>query len=168
MVVASSASPSGEAEWASALSRKRVAATVLFTDATGRVLLVEPTYKPRWELPGGAVEGDESPWQAAGREIAEELGVDQRPGRLLVMDYAPAVPGRTEGVIAVFEGGVLAESVAAAIRLPAEELRSFAFVEPAVLAEFLPPVLVRRAVAAKQARDEGRTLYLEDGYLITG
>lgn len=161
-------SPLGESEWEAALSRKRIAATVLFTDATGRVLVVEPTYKPRWELPGGAVEGDESPWQAAGREIEEELGVEQRPGRLLVIDYVPASPERTEGVITVFEGGVLAESAAAAIRLPAEELRSFAFVEPAGLADFLPPVLVRRAVAAKQARDEGRTLYLEDGYLVTG
>jgi len=160
--------PVGESEWAGGLSRKRVAATVLFTDAGGRVLVVEPTYKPRWELPGGAVERDESPWQAAGREIGEELGVEQRPGRLLVMDYVPTAPGRTEGVIMVFEGGVLAESAAAAIRLPAEELRSFAFVELAGLADFLPPILVRRAAAAIRARDEGRTLYLEDGYLISG
>lgn len=158
----------GESEWANALPRKRIAATVLFTDATGRVLVVEPTYKPRWELPGGSVEGDESPWHAAVREIVEELGVEQRPGRVLVIDYVPASSGRTEGVVTVFEGGVLAESTAAAIRLPAEELRNFAFVEPDGLAAFLPPYLVRRAVAAKQARDEGRTLYLEDGYRITG
>lgn len=150
------------------LARKRVAATVLFTDAGGRVLVVEPTYKPRWELPGGAVERDESPWHAAGREIEEELGVEQRPGRMLAIDYVPAAPGRTEGVITVFEGGVLAESAAAAIRLPAGELRSYAFVEPAGLADFLPPLLVRRAMAAKRARDEGRTLYLENGYLVAG
>ena len=87
---------------------------------------------------------------------------------MLVLDYVPAASGRTEGLIAVFEGGVLAESAAAAIRLPADELRSFAFVEPEELAAFLPPWLVRRAMAAKRARDEGRTLYLEDGYLVSG
>jgi 8-oxo-dGTP diphosphatase len=150
------------------LPRKRVAATVLFTDYAGRVLVVEPAYKSRWELPGGAVEGDESPWQAAAREVGEELGVARSPGRMLLMDYVPSDPGRTEGVITVFDGGVLAESAVAAMRLPADELRSFAFVCPESLAAFLPALLARRAVAAKRARDEHRTFYLEDGYLVTG
>lgn len=35
-------------------ARKRVAADVLIRDASGRVLLVNPTYKPGWDLPGGA------------------------------------------------------------------------------------------------------------------
>jgi 8-oxo-dGTP pyrophosphatase MutT (NUDIX family) len=48
---------------------------MLFTDRQGRVLVVNPTYKPRWELPGGAGEEDESPGTAAVREIAEELGI---------------------------------------------------------------------------------------------
>lgn len=145
-----------------------MAATVLFTDDAGRVLVVEPTYKPRWELPGGAVEGDESPWQAAAREVAEELGVESRPGRILVIDYVPADTERTEGVITVFDGGVLAESSVAAIRLPSDELRDFTFVGTDSLSAFLPDLLARRAVAAKQARDEHRTFYLENGYLITG
>lgn len=43
------------------LNRKRMAAGVLFRDVLGRVLLVEPSYKPNWEIPGGAVEADEPP-----------------------------------------------------------------------------------------------------------
>lgn len=34
-------------------ARKRVAADVLLRDPSGRVLLVNPTYKPGWDLPGG-------------------------------------------------------------------------------------------------------------------
>ena len=68
-VVGTFASGPDESEWEGGPARKRMAATVLFTDAQGRVLVVEPTYKPRWELPGGAVERDESPWRAAGREV---------------------------------------------------------------------------------------------------
>ncbi|HEY9339368.1 MAG TPA: NUDIX hydrolase, partial [Kribbella sp.] len=44
-----------------------MAAGVLFRAVDGRVLLVEPSYKPNWEIPGGAVEADESPWAAAAR-----------------------------------------------------------------------------------------------------
>ena len=46
---------------------------MLFRDRADRVLLVEPSSKPNWELPGGAVEADETPWGAARRELAEPL-----------------------------------------------------------------------------------------------
>ncbi|MGW1061169.1 NUDIX domain-containing protein [Micromonospora rubida] len=53
------------------LPRKRMAAGLLITDADERVLLVEPVYKAEWEIPGGCVEADESPHQAAIRECRE-------------------------------------------------------------------------------------------------
>jgi 8-oxo-dGTP diphosphatase len=46
---------------------------VLFRDAAGRVLLVKPTYKNGWEIPGGYVDAGESPRAAAAREVKEEL-----------------------------------------------------------------------------------------------
>lgn len=127
--------------------------------------MVEPTYKPRWELPGGAVEDGESPWTAARREVAEELGLERAPGRLLVMDYVPAGAERSEGVAAVFDGGVLPASVQ--LRLPPGELRWHAFVEPDQLGSYLPALLARRAVAAMTARASGKTGYLENGWPVT-
>jgi 8-oxo-dGTP diphosphatase len=56
-------------------SRAYVAAGVLFFDDTGRVLLVQPTYKDYWDIPGGYVETGETPAQTAAREIHEELGI---------------------------------------------------------------------------------------------
>jgi 8-oxo-dGTP diphosphatase len=50
-----------------------VAAGVLFVDEQERVLLVRPTYKAYWEIPGGYVDEGESPLQACTREVAEEL-----------------------------------------------------------------------------------------------
>jgi NUDIX domain len=41
---------------------------VFFRDEQSRVLVVETTYKPEWEIPGGGVEADETPWAAATRE----------------------------------------------------------------------------------------------------
>ena len=140
---------------------KRSAATMLFTDAAGRVLVVKPTYKPRWELPGGAVEDDESPGAAATREIAEELGIDRPAGALLALDYVPGAAGRTEGLVVVFDGGTITDP--AALRLPADELSDVAFVAADRLGDYLPPLQARRAVAGLRARAAGRAIYLEDG-----
>jgi 8-oxo-dGTP diphosphatase len=143
------------------LPRKRAAATMLFTDPDGRVLVVKPTYKPLWELPGGAVEDGESPRAAAAREIAEELGIARAAGALLAVDYVPAGEARTEGLIVVFDGGTLADT--GQLRLPADELSDWAFVEPDHIAQYLPALQARRAQAALLARARGNAMYLEDG-----
>ena len=43
------------------LPLKRVGAGLLIRNRHGRVLVVDPTYKDAWEIPGGMVEVDESP-----------------------------------------------------------------------------------------------------------
>jgi 8-oxo-dGTP diphosphatase len=146
------------------LPRKRAAATVLFTDLHGRVLVVKPTYKPRWELPGGAVEDDESPQQAAAREVLEELHLDCAPGRLLALDYVSAATSSagTDGLVVVFDGGSITDP--ATLQLAADELSASTFADPAALDQYLPPLQARRAVAALDARATQRTVYLEDGW----
>jgi 8-oxo-dGTP pyrophosphatase MutT (NUDIX family) len=54
-----------------------MAAGVLLTDAAERVLIVEPVYKDYWEIPGGTVDANESPYAAACRELVEELGLSR-------------------------------------------------------------------------------------------
>lgn len=51
----------------------------------GRILLTQDTYKPGWKLPGGGVEANELILEALRREIREEVGLEIRPGRLLLM-----------------------------------------------------------------------------------
>jgi ADP-ribose pyrophosphatase YjhB (NUDIX family) len=151
------------ADYTATLPRKRMGAAVLFTDGAGRVLLVEPTYKEHWELPGGCVEADESPYDAATREVAEELGLAVTPGRLLVVDWVPPRPDRTEGVMVVFDGGTLAPERTADIRVPPAELRGWAWCTQAECGERLSPLLARRVCAALDAAGDGVARYLEDG-----
>ncbi|MFC0528655.1 NUDIX domain-containing protein [Phytohabitans kaempferiae] len=60
-------SPSGD--YTATLPRKRMGSAVLLRDGDDRILLVEPVYKDYWELPGVAVDADESPYDAAVREL---------------------------------------------------------------------------------------------------
>jgi ADP-ribose pyrophosphatase YjhB (NUDIX family) len=100
-----------------------MAAGALFRDGTGRVLLVDPTYKETWDLPGGAVEAEESPHAACRREVGEELGLDRPPGRVPAVDWVPSRPERPEGLIVVYDGGVLSAEEIAAIAVDTRNLR---------------------------------------------
>ena len=71
-----------QAEWAdyrNSRPAKRMGAGALLRDAQDRVL-VQPSYKPGWEVPGGVVEQIESPRAACSREPTEELGHMQSLG----------------------------------------------------------------------------------------
>lgn len=146
---------------AAPLPRRRVAAAMLLTDRAGAMLIVEPTYKPGFEIPGGVVEDGESPRAGAAREVAEELGIARTPGALLVVDHVPAAGRRTEGLVVVFDGGQVDDPTA--LVLARDELRSYAFVVPDRLGQFLPELQTRRALAALRARAERATVYLENG-----
>jgi 8-oxo-dGTP pyrophosphatase MutT (NUDIX family) len=142
-------------------------AGVLFTDAVGRVLLVEPVYKDYWEIVGGCVDQSESPRQAAVREVKEELGKTIAPGRLLVMDWVPPRLGRTDGVMFVFDGGALLdEQDTAGIRLPPDELRSWAWCTEEQIGERMSELLARRVIAALRAKAEGTMFDLENGFYV--
>jgi 8-oxo-dGTP diphosphatase len=132
---------------------------VLFTDAAGRVLLVKPTYKRGWDIPGGYVEPGESPRQAAVREVAEELGLDATVGRLLVVDWAPH-PDEGDKLLFVFDGGQLEESAVRRADVQAAEIAEVKFVAREELNDLLPERLRRRIT---RACDTTAGLYLEHG-----
>lgn len=94
------------ATYIAGLPRVLSAAATLFRDAEGRVLLVEPNYRPGWGLPGGTIECDdgETPRLGARRETLEEIGLDRAPGRLLAVDWVP-VPGHIPLVAYLYDGG---------------------------------------------------------------
>jgi 8-oxo-dGTP diphosphatase len=143
-------------------SRSYVAAGVLFFDDAGRILLVQPTYKDYWDIPGGYVETGETPAQAAAREVREELDIETPVGPLLVADWAPH-PDEGDKLLLIFDGGTLTADQTDGIRLQADELASYAFRDPAEAVTLLIPRLGRRVAAAIDAHQAGRTTYLECG-----
>ena len=132
------------------IAQPRVAAGALFTDPTGRVLLVRPVYKPGWDIPGGYLEPGESPRDACIREVREELGITPNPGE-------------GDKMLFVFDGGTLGTDQEALIQLQASELAEYAFTEADRLVDALAPRQSRRLGVALAARRVGHPLYAEHG-----
>jgi 8-oxo-dGTP diphosphatase len=145
-----------------ALPKKRMGAGCLFFNKHQELLLVKPTYKAGWEIPGGVVESNESPKQCCQREVAEEIGLKREIGPLLVIDYNYQNGSKTESLMFIFDGGVLQDEEIAAIQLPAAELSEFAFFSQDALPEAMTKSLKSRVLAAWQQRCENRACYLEN------
>ncbi|MEU2745727.1 NUDIX hydrolase [Streptomyces collinus] len=153
------------AAYIASLPRVLAGAAVLFRDGEGRVLLVEPSYREGWVLPGGTVESDdgETPRQGARRETAEEIGLDREPGRLLAVDWVHGT-GRPPVVAYLYDGGVLGDDEFKAIRLQEEELLSWRLVPRDELGGYLRGALGGRVLAALDVLADGSgTAELEDG-----
>ncbi|MFD4032964.1 NUDIX domain-containing protein [Streptomyces sp. NPDC058637] len=141
-----------------------VASGVLLFDEQDRVLLVDPTYKPGWEFPGGVVEPGEAPAEAGIREVAEELGLRLRTvPKLLVVDWEAPEPPAYGGLRFLFDGGLLPREDAAQLLLPGAELRGWRFVTEEEAAAMLPPTRLERLRWALRARERATVLNLEAG-----
>ncbi|MFF5230696.1 NUDIX domain-containing protein [Dactylosporangium sp. NPDC000521] len=143
--------------------RKRVSADVLFRDDGGRILLVDPQYKPAWDLPGGMVEANEPPLTAAIREVAEELGLEYAGGDLLVVDWVAPHEPWDDLLAFIFDGGVLSADQQRSIRLEDGELNAARFCTVPEARTLLRPYVSRRVDQALDAFATGRTHYLHDG-----
>jgi 8-oxo-dGTP diphosphatase len=144
------------------MATPRVAAGALFFDEEKRVLLVKPTYKNGWDIPGGYVEPGESPRNACLREVEEELGIAVEVENHLVVDWAPA---ETEGdkLLFVFDGGLLTSEIRETIVLADGELSDWSFVPSNALESYLNPRLTRRIRTAIQAKENSAPTYAEHG-----
>ncbi|HEV2375304.1 MAG TPA: NUDIX hydrolase [Streptosporangiaceae bacterium] len=143
-----------------------VSAGALIFGPSGGLLILKPTYKSGWTIPGGVMEADgESPWQACQREVREECGLDVRTGRLACMDFRPARHGRPGGIRFLFDCGVMDKASLAAIVLQPEEVSEYRVAPlPEALALLRPPV--RRRVRAACSRHG--FVYLENGRPVPG
>ncbi|HEY1096812.1 MAG TPA: NUDIX hydrolase [Alphaproteobacteria bacterium] len=153
-------------EYLQSLDKKPASAGMLFRNTQNEILLVEPTYKENWDIPGGVVEKNESPRKTAKREIKEELSLDIEPGALLCIDYKKLKDSDMDSYQMIFDGGILSDEQIALIRIDPEELRSCSFVSNAKAATLLRPTMNKRLNAAIDAQQNHCTYYLEGGQII--
>lgn len=143
--------------------RKRVGADVLIRDSRGRILLVDPAYKPNWDLPGGMAEANEPPAEAARRELKEELDLEIQIGKLLCVDWVAPHGPWDDSLMLIFDGGVLDAHQIDAIHLVDGELNSFEFCEVPEVGKRLRSYVWRRTEGALEGIRLGGAIYLHDG-----
>ncbi len=98
----------------------------MISDPAGRLLILKPTYKKGWTIPGGQIDAEgESPWDACRRETREECGLVVEQGRLACVDYLPPKPSRPGGVRFLFDCGTLPAGAFASIVLQEVEIEDF-------------------------------------------
>ena len=137
----------------------------LFRDGADGVLLVKPSYKDVWEIPGGAIEPGEAPRECCRRELVEELGLDLPIGRLLVIDWLPPADPAPDGWMFVYDGGVLSADVTDRIVLPPDELLEWRFVPLSDIDGYVSEFKARRLRVAFECAVRGETLDLEWGFV---
>jgi ADP-ribose pyrophosphatase YjhB (NUDIX family) len=144
-----------------AVPRVPVSAGALIYDEHGRLLILKPTYKSGWTIPGGQLEETgESPWEGCRRETFEECGLRIERGRLACVDFRRPRERGPGGVRFLFDCGRLGRDELAHVRLEPAEISEHRFVALEEAATLLRGP-VRRRVAAAVASEH--CVYLEDG-----
>jgi len=133
----------------------------LIFDRGGRLLILKPTYKKGWTIPGGIMEADgETPWEACQREVREETGLRVGQARLACVDFRRPKPGRPGGMRFLFDCGPLGGETLAALVLQEEEIAESRLLPVPEALPLLSKPVRRRVRAATRATG---VIYLEDG-----
>ncbi len=111
------------------LDKKPMGAGALFFNNKKELLILKPTYKNYWSIPGGVVDKNESPLEACTREIKEELALNIKIKKLLCMSYYHIKNKKGESIQFMFWGGILNSKQIAKIKLPEDEISEFKFVK---------------------------------------
>lgn len=146
-------------EYFKALPKKRMAGGVLLFNDKNELLIVKPSYKDHWSIPGGIVEDKESPTQAATRETKEEVGVDLRECRLLCLDYVSYKDEKDDSLQFIFYGGVLEDEK---IKIDQDEVEDYKFARMEDALPLLSKKLEKRLLKSLEAIRENKIFYLEN------
>lgn len=141
-------------------------AGALIRDPDGRVLILKPTYKKGWTIPGGQIDPTgESPWDACRRETEEECGLVVEQARLVCVDFLTPRPDRPGGVRFLFDCGAFSPTAFAHIRLQESEIEDHRLAELDEALELLSGPLRRRLSRSAGAK---HCVYLENGRPVPG
>ena len=153
-------------EYLKSLPRKRMAAGMIFMNEKKELLMLKSDYKDYWSIAGGVIEKNESPLQAAIRETKEEINIDVKQPRLLIIDYVSPKGNEDDNIVFIFYGGVLVQEDIDSIKLQEDEIEDYKFITEKDLKNYTSAKYMKRIPLALNAIKNNTTFYLEDGERI--
>ena len=140
--------------------RVPASAGALIYDEAGLLLILKPTYKKGWTIPGGQIDAGESPWEACMRETREECALEIDHARLACVDFLPARKDRPGGMRFLFDCGVLGAAILAQIEIDEIEIEDHRLAPLPEALELLSGPIGRRVGACAGKKS---CVYLENG-----
>lgn len=101
------------------LLRPTITGAIVLVRVNGALLLIRPSYRPWYTVPGGRVEHGEEPRLAAVRELHEEVGIAVAPDALLALGEFVVHHSYIEDHVHAFELRLAAEP---AVRIDSREV----------------------------------------------
>lgn len=145
------------------LAKRHMAAAVMIFNEKGELLVLKPSYRDNWLLPGGVVEHGETLLQAAVREVKEEIGVDMKIKSIRCVDMKPGQGMMPDSVQSIFESEIISNAQLSDIQLDNEEITEYAFLPLQEALKRITPTAAVRIGQALVAREQNTVFYLEDG-----
>ena len=142
--------------------RKGVSAAALIFNSKNELLIVRPSYKDHWSIPGGISEKGETPWETCLREVNEETGLNiEEQKKPLCVSYS-RFGGEREYIQFIFYGGILKDEELCNIKIDGEEILEHKFVGLDEISGFLSERTSKRVLEAARAGKENRLIYGEE------
>ena len=141
---------------------KRVSSIGFILNEEQKVLLVKPSYYKFWHLPGGFVDEHESPLQAISREIKEEINLNLKPERLMMVDYETGSEQTKEVLVFIFDFGIVNQHSFSGLKVDNTEIIDFGFFEMAEALRLVGPERSNRLEICFQARQNAEFYYLNN------
>jgi len=141
--------------------QKRWWAWALFFDTQWNILLLEPSYKDDWEIPGGIIEDNESPKEACEREVYEELWLETNVWNLLCLEYQRE---EDDSYMFIFDGWIISDTEIEEIVLQVSEILSYHFLSLEEIKNKVLDKMFIRIQKAVDARENRETIYYETMY----
>lgn len=148
-----------------AIPSKRMGAGVAVFNDANELLLLKPSYKDHWSIPGGIVEELESPREACIREVREEVNIALKNLRFVCVEYTRRKEKNDEDLFFLFSGGQLDSQQIGDIKIDDDEIGAYKFAGKEEAIELIGGASILAKVLLKcfEALGKGEKLYLENG-----
>jgi 8-oxo-dGTP diphosphatase len=149
-------------QYLNSLPRKRIASGAIIFNQKGELLMVKPSYKDYWSIPGGVVEKNESPYQACLREALEEIGIKIKIQRLVGVFYRYRRDLDDELIQFHYLCFPLSKEQIRKIKLAKDEIEDYKYVKVKDVPKYNQRLTQVAKISAKLAKQDSTNNYFEE------